>query len=119
DDLTRDAMAHALGVELTEDAEALQHIQAMFAARGVAMPERNALQALFPAGAEPIANPHGTAPGIHATHLRLDGSRCHCFALPGVPAELHEMWHESVVPTILGIGNSPRVLRHRVIKCFG
>lgn len=119
DDLTREAMAGALGVELAENADALQHIRSMFATRGVAMPERNALQALFPVGGVPIPNPHGTAPGIQAAYTRPEGSRCHLFALPGVPAELHEMWHQSVAAAILGLESTPRVLRHRLIKCFG
>jgi nicotinamide-nucleotide amidase len=64
DDLTREAMAAVAGVGLEFHEPSFAAIQAMFARRKRAMPERNRVQALFPAGSEPIPNPHGTAPGI-------------------------------------------------------
>src|SRR5207249_4632870 len=64
DDLTREALARAAGVELVPDEESLEQIRQMFARRNRTMPERNRVQALFPAGAEPIPNANGTAPGI-------------------------------------------------------
>src|SRR5437763_1754487 len=64
DDLTREALARAAGIELVFDEKSFAAIQAMFARRGRAFPERNRVQAYFPAGAEPIANANGTAPGI-------------------------------------------------------
>src|SRR3972149_1051022 len=48
DDLTRESIAVATGVELVDDAAALEQIRAMFTRRGRTMPERNALQAQFP-----------------------------------------------------------------------
>src|SRR5579859_5863293 len=65
DDLTREALARAAGVELVLDPESFERIQEMFRRRGRQMPERNRVQALFPQGAEPIPNDHGTAPGVH------------------------------------------------------
>ena len=67
DDLTRDAIAAAAGVELVEDAAAMEHIKNLFARRKREMPERNKLQALFPRGSQVIPNPEGTAPGIDFT----------------------------------------------------
>src|SRR4051812_6861020 len=67
DDLTRDAIAAAAGVELVEDAAALAHIQSLFARRKREMPERNKLQAQFPRGSQVVPNPEGTAPGIDFT----------------------------------------------------
>jgi len=61
--LTRAALAAVAGVGLIEDAASLERIRAMFAARGRMMPDRNRVQAHHPAGAEPIFNPAGTAPG--------------------------------------------------------
>src|SRR5262245_9963417 len=49
DDLTRDALAAATGVELVRDGAVLEHIRQLFERRGRAMPERNAVQADFPA----------------------------------------------------------------------
>jgi nicotinamide-nucleotide amidase len=119
DDLTRDVLALISGVELVEDARSLRHIQALFRLRKRQMPERNRLQALFPAGSTPIANRHGTAPGIDMRLLRDDGGHGRWFALPGVPAEMYEMWRESVEPAIRAMLPEPRIILHRRIKCFG
>lgn len=118
DDLTRDALAAVAGVDLVQDDASLAHIRALFARRARPMPERNVVQALFPRGSFPIANPEGTAPGIHLA-LALGSHTCHIFALPGVPAEMKTMWHESVVPELKRLGGGQQVIRHRRIKCFG
>src|SRR5262249_39732284 len=68
DDLTRDALARLTGAELQLHEESLQQIERMFASRRRTMPERNRVQALFPAGSEPIPNDRGTAPGIWMAH---------------------------------------------------
>lgn len=117
DDLTRQAMAAAAGVELHTDEEALAGIRHMFESRGREMPERNTIQAMFPEGAGVIPNPRGTAPGIDFT-IRAAGSPdpCRLIALPGVPSEMKPMFHESVAPRL---GGSGRVIRRFRIHCFG
>lgn len=119
DDLTREALAAAVGLPLERDEASLAHIQALFARRGRVMPERNAVQADLPAGAAPIANQHGTAPGIALVVDRQFRPPCRLFALPGVPAELKPMWLATVLPAVLEAISSARVTRHRLIKCFG
>lgn len=120
DDLTREAIASALGRSLVRNDEALKHIQAIFARRSRAMPERNLVQAFFPENSHMVPNPHGTAPGIDVEVLRVDRPSCRLFALPGVPAEMREMWEETVAPAISVMqGGERRVIRHRRIKCFG
>lgn len=119
DDLTRDAIAAAVGVDLVRDAASLEQIRALFARRGRAMPERNAIQAMFPHGSKAIPNPSGTAPGIEMRIKRPCCGPCYLFALPGVPAELFEMWRASVAPAICMAVPAKRVIRHRRIKCFG
>ena len=120
DDLTRQALADAAGVELVKDETALRHIQQLFAKRNRPMPERNVVQAMFPRGSSPIPNPHGTAPGVHQTFAREDAAPVHLFALPGVPAEMREMWAATVHPTLNQLlGNDLRVIRHCRVKCFG
>ncbi|MGI9428817.1 MAG: CinA family nicotinamide mononucleotide deamidase-related protein [Bythopirellula sp.] len=119
DDLTRAALAESTHTELVRDEISLAHIEQMFASRGREMPERNQVQADFPAGAVAIPNPHGTAPGIEMSVARDHDRRCTVFALPGVPAEMHEMWEATVSPKILQLQPEPRVIRHRRIKCFG
>jgi nicotinamide-nucleotide amidase len=119
DDLTRDALAAAAGVELVLDTAALAHIEALFARRKRSMPERNKVQAMFPGGSRVIPNPAGTAPGIDMQLPRSDGKFARVFALPGVPAEMREMWKQTVAPTISALLGSPRIIRHKQIKCFG
>src|SRR5229473_1927767 len=75
DDLTREALAQMAGVELVFHAPSFEHIQQLFARRHRTMPERNRVQAMFPAGSEPIPNPHGTAPGIWMNVRRGGSSR--------------------------------------------
>jgi nicotinamide-nucleotide amidase len=125
DDLTREAIAAATGRELVLDAAALGHIERLFARRQRPMPERNRVQAMFPAGSQVIPNPDGTAPGIdltctpHAPREDAETGSCRIFALPGVPAEMKRMWEESIAPSIRAMFSTPRVICYRRLKCFG
>ncbi|MBC8354290.1 MAG: CinA family nicotinamide mononucleotide deamidase-related protein [Planctomycetes bacterium] len=119
DDLTRQAIAETIEVDLVLDDSALAHIRALFARRKREMPERNTIQAMFPAGSLAIPNPHGTAPGIDLTCDRDGRTGSRLFALPGVPAEMREMWEQTVGPALQKMAGSARVIRHQRIKCFG
>jgi nicotinamide-nucleotide amidase len=119
DDLTREAIAAAAGVELVEDEAALAHIRALFARRRREMPERNKLQAQFPCGSRVVPNPEGTAPGIDLTVPRSCGPPCRVIALPGVPAEMFAMWRQTVGPALAIAQPSKQVICHHRIKCFG
>jgi nicotinamide-nucleotide amidase len=119
DDLTREALAAAAGVDLVQDEAALAHIRNLFARRSRPMPERNVVQAQFPSGSRVVPNPHGTAPGIDMSIPRGCCAPCRVFALPGVPAEIFEMWNATVAPTIASQLGTRRVIRHRRIKAFG
>jgi nicotinamide-nucleotide amidase len=114
DDLTREALARAAGVELAFHQKSFDRIREMFARRGRAMPERNRVQALFPAGAEPIPNERGTAPGVW---MRLGA--CQVAAMPGVPSEMHAMFEAWVLPRLLALGLGGGVLVQRKINVFG
>ena len=83
------------------------------------MPERNRVQAMFPRGSRVIPNPAGTAPGIDIDIPRPGKRPARIFALPGVPAEMFEMWEQTVAPAIAGMFGAPQVIRHKQIKCFG
>ncbi len=120
DDLTRQAMAAAFDAELVTNAAALEHIRQLFASRGREMPDRNKVQAMFPRGSEVIGNPHGTAPGIYQRVTRRDGQEAHLFALPGVPAEMREMWFGTVRPRLVEmLGSDRRIIQHHCVRCFG
>jgi len=120
DDLTREALAEAFGRELEQVDEALAQIRALFARRKRPMPERNVVQARFPRGSRVVPNPNGTAPGIDLDVMRPDRTPARIFALPGVPAEMREMWKQSVAPAIVTmLGDNRRVIRVRTLNCFG
>ncbi|MGM0488764.1 MAG: CinA family nicotinamide mononucleotide deamidase-related protein [Planctomycetota bacterium] len=121
DDLTRQALAAVVERPLVLNPRMLEHIRGLFARRGRVMPQQNTVQAMFPEGSEVIDNPHGTAPGIYL-EVRTSGTKSarHVFALPGVPAELVQMWSEFVERRLSHLyAGHRRVIRHRVIRCFG
>ena len=120
DDLTREALAQAFDAPLELNNELLAHIEAMFTHRNRSMPESNQRQAWLPRGSQAIANLHGTAPGIDMVIPREGMSPCRLFALPGVPAEMTQMWASTVRPRVLElIGPDRRPLRFHTIKVFG
>ncbi len=120
DDLTRQAIADAVELPLQLDEQVLLQIQERFVQHGRTMPAQNRTQALFPAGSQVIPNPEGTAPGIDISYARPGKSPSRTFALPGVPAEMQQMWAASVEPALSESGRGRRrVICHRAIKCFG
>ncbi len=114
DDLTREVLAQVAGVELVFDDVSFQHIQQMFARRQRPMPERNRVQAFFPAGGQVLANPNGTAPGIW---MNLQG--CTVAAMPGVPAEMYAMYETQVKPRLLQLGLGGGIVVQRKLNTFG
>ena len=113
DDLTRQAFAKFLKVDLQLQNELLQKIQDFFTSRNRQMPETNKIQAYIPAGAKPIANNFGTAPGIMA---KLKDKLL--IAIPGVPSEMKQMFEESVLPELKQFATEQAVVV-RKLKCFG
>lgn len=111
DDLTREALADALGCELVLDKTSAERIDEFFRIRGRRMSQNNRRQAMIPAGAEALTNELGTAPGIAA---RLGKARI--FVLPGVPSEMRAMFTGQVAPR-LGAGEA--VVLHRTLHTFG
>lgn len=93
DDLTREAVAEALGLELHRDEEILEKLKQRFAARGYKMTPNNFQQADVIAGAVVLPNPNGTAPGQWITG-KYEGRDCLIILLPGPPFELRAMFDE-------------------------
>ena len=93
DDLTRSALAAALGQPLVLDEGALKEIQEFFRKMGREMPVQNRAQAMHPAGTRMLPNPWGTAPGIEA-----ECHSCKIFVFPGVPREMQGMCEKYLIP---------------------
>src|SRR5581483_3331214 len=87
DDITRDAVARVLNVELDVDEAVVERIRKRFERRGMVMPLNNRRQAMFPRGATLLDNPNGTAPGVWIEH----GSAA-IVLLPGPPREMKPMF---------------------------
>lgn len=113
DDLTRQAFAGFLGVELVLRQDLLEKVKQFFDRRGIAMPARNSIQAHIPQGAAAIENEVGTAPGIRA---RKEGNLL--FALPGVPTEMRHMFDTLVLPQLRPLVSGQAIAVRR-LKCFG
>ena len=79
DDVTREAVAAAFGVEQTEYADLAADLRARFRSD----PEYAARWAMLPAGSRPLANPLGGAPGFVVENV---------YVLPGLPAEMEAMY---------------------------
>lgn len=93
DDLTREAVALAAGVDNEHHADLEEEIAARFASMGRSMAPQNRKQARIPAGATPYP-PVGTAPAFGIT--LLDPSPTRVIALPGVPWEMRELFARHV-----------------------
>lgn len=96
DDITRESICAAAGVEMEFSEPYAERLRGWWARRDRPMPETNLRQAEYPAGADLIDNPKGTAPGLR---LRIGGAWV--FALPGVPQEMLPMVDEDVIPFLL------------------
>ena len=91
DDLTREAVAEALGVSLRRDEAVLAGIEQRFAARGWKMSPNNAKQADVLESAIVLPNPNGTAPGQWLSG-KFDGRERIVILLPGPPHELKTLF---------------------------
>jgi nicotinamide-nucleotide amidase len=93
DDLTRKAVASALGRPLKLDERVLESIRERARRFNRKLPASIETQALIPVGAEVFPNAHGTAPGLLIVQ---DGKPV--ILLPGVPQEMEGLATEHVVP---------------------
>ncbi len=114
DDLTRDAIAAVMGVELRHDEEVAEAIVQMFASRGRRMAANNLRQAQVPVGATVIPQRRGTAPGL----ICPVGDKV-VYAVPGVPHEMHEMMERAILPDLVRRSGRTAVIRSRVLRTWG
>jgi nicotinamide-nucleotide amidase len=98
DDVTREAVALALGRKLVFRPEIAEAIELRFAQMKRPMPEVNRRQAFVVEGAEVLPNDRGTAPGQW-----LEESGAVLMLLPGPPHELSAMFEHHCLPRLRGM----------------
>ena len=118
DDLTRDAIAAVLGVELVRDDTVAARIREMFESRGRRMAENNLRQAMVPAGATVIEQTRGTAPGLICP-IDIGGRTKVIYAVPGVPHEMKDMFQRAILPDLLLRSGEQAVIASRVLRTWG
>ena len=118
DDVTREAIAEVMGVELERREELVEQIRAMFGSRGREMPANNLRQAEVPVGGDAIPNPIGTAPGVRC-EVTIAGATKVVYAVPGVPYEMTKMVTEQVLPDLLARSGQRSVIVSRSLKTWG
>ncbi len=114
DDLTREAVAKVMGVELEFRQDLYDYIDAYFLRRGFKMTENNRKQAFVPAGGTVIENPRGTAPCFYC-----EDEKGIILVSPGVPVEMRYIIGERAVPIIKEKFSLGEVIRTRVLKTCG
>ena len=118
DDLTREAIAAVMGVDLVKDEAVVDVITEMFASRGRHMAPNNLRQALVPVGATVIPQTRGTAPGLICP-ITAGGVGKVIYAVPGVPHEMKEMVERAVLPDMRRRSGDTGVIASRTLRTWG
>ena len=133
DDITREAIAAVMGVELVRDERIIAKIEAMFGGRGRTMSENNKRQADVPAGARVNPAMPGTAAGLICPLSRSHQGGAYeggayeggahegkvIYAVPGVPWEMRQMVLEGVLPDLAERAGISAVIRSRMLRTWG
>jgi nicotinamide-nucleotide amidase len=114
DDITREAIAEVMNVQLVRDEAIVERIRAMFSSRGREMAENNARQADVPEGASVIEQVRGTAPGL----ICPIGHKV-VYAVPGVPHEMREMVERAIVPDLQVRAGTTATILSRTLRTWG
>jgi nicotinamide-nucleotide amidase len=118
DDITREAIAAVMGVELVRDGSMVEKIQAMFGGRGREMPDNNLRQADIPEGATTNPAMPGTAPGLMCPLTGQDEGKI-IYAVPGVPWEMQQMLTAGILPDLQSRAGITSVIRSRTLRTWG
>lgn len=114
DDPTREAVAKAIGVETEFREDLWQQVVETISRYGRKPSENQKRQAFVPQGAIGLKNPVGTAPCFI-----VETPRNAVVSLPGVPAEMEHVLHESVIPYLQKRFKLDEVLKVRILHCAG
>jgi len=113
DDLTREAVAQALGRTLEFDQAICDQIEERFRRFGRKMVEINRRQAYLISGAQVLHNDRGTAPGQW-----LEQNGVALMLLPGPPNELKSMFERECLPRLEKVLPA-QAIRTRQFRCVG
>jgi nicotinamide-nucleotide amidase len=117
DDITREAIADVMGVDLVRHPEIVELITEFFGSRGRTMADNNLRQADVPVGASLIPQVMGTAPGL----ICPLGNKV-IYAVPGVPYEMAEMFERGILPDLrarMAEAGEEAVIVSRVLRTWG
>lgn len=114
DDLTREAVADALGLHLHQDPEIIANLERRFASRGMKMSPNNLKQADVITGAMVLPNANGSAPGQWVSG-KYEGNEKIIMLLPGPPHEIKPLFDEQCMDR-LRAKLPPQFIATRVLK---
>lgn len=112
DDITKETLAAAMGVELKLNEACLHDMEAYFARLNRPMVQVNVKQAVMPVDCIVLKNNNGTAPG---GIIEKDGKIA--IFLPGPPNEIVPMYRESVAPYLAA--KSEEILFSKTLRIIG
>ena len=122
DDLTREAIADVMGVDLHLDEDVADVIRYLFTSRNRTMPENNLRQAMVPEGASIIPQTRGTAPGLICP-VTIDTPSGPVervvYAVPGVPHEMREMYERAILPDLQQRSGERWTIASRTLRTWG
>jgi len=114
DDVTRESVADALGLELRREPEIVAALERRFAERGWKMAANNNKQGDVITGATVLPNANGTAPGQWITG-KFEGEERIIILLPGPPHELKALFDEQCMARLQG-RLPPQFIASRVLR---
>ncbi len=114
DDLTKEAIATHLQLDLVADRQALETIEAYFESTGREMTANNKKQALVLEGSTVFANLNGMAPGMAVTK----NARTYIL-LPGPPSEMEPMFSQFGTQYLQKVQEAHNPIVSRVLRFFG
>ena len=118
DDLTTKAIADYFQTALEERAEVIDDITQKFAKIRRKMSSNNRKQALIPKGADVLPNPTGTAPGM-IWQITATPEPITILTFPGVPSEMHRMWHDTAIPFLKSLGWGKDIIYSKMLRFRG
>ncbi|MBS7527995.1 competence/damage-inducible protein A [Fusibacter paucivorans] len=98
DDITKEVVAEALGLEMIYDERSMQRIRERFKLYNRKMTDSNVRQAYFPKGAIILDNDEGTAP---ACIVEVPSRDKIVYVLPGPPREMKHIFNRHMINDLL------------------